>query len=371
MTEKQNLVLNSSNDRESTYSDSIESRTESPEPMVFPKLNRTQSKWGFKHIVYAVFALLGFYFLVNKLTQSGQRQRLYRVLTWNTAAVNNNPFEYYVTYDEEPAYAKLMLDVENFIENPVERDIPVSEVFTDEMFDILKKHMEEQNWKGVDIVEEFWKEDYRNRKIVSEYLKDKDLGSKRLASMPDRVTNTLNLANGSQIYRPTVINLFEGDLSTQDKWFEEWSTFMFKTPVKVQADDEETMICELLLPISSKKYPAITEKEESVSIPLSTLCAAIFDAILVHMLNSVAPGKWSGIKKSLGDKLNRGKLTRTVEILEKTYEDTDIMFLQEVSAAFVDKFDSTGLNNNYDLIFPEKLDGKRDQNSMILVQKGM
>ena len=31
--------------------------------------------------------------------------------TWNLAAVNNNPFEYWITHDD-PAYVKLMKDVE-------------------------------------------------------------------------------------------------------------------------------------------------------------------------------------------------------------------------------------------------------------------
>ena len=37
--------------------------------------------------------------------------------------------------------------------------------------------------------------------------------------MPDRVTNTIRTENGN-VMRPTVINCFSGDLSTQDKWFE-------------------------------------------------------------------------------------------------------------------------------------------------------
>jgi hypothetical protein len=37
--------------------------------------------------------------------------RVLRVMTWNVAAVNNNPFEYFVTHDD-PAYNRLMADVE-------------------------------------------------------------------------------------------------------------------------------------------------------------------------------------------------------------------------------------------------------------------
>ena len=46
------------------------------------------------------------------------------------------------------------------------------------------------------------------------------------------------------------------------------------------------MVYETLLPIKRSKYPALSEDEERLSIPLQTLCGAIFDAILVHMLNT-------------------------------------------------------------------------------------
>ena len=41
------------------------------------------------------------------------------VTTWNIAAINNNPFEYWITTKENPAYEKLMIDIENFLEKPV------------------------------------------------------------------------------------------------------------------------------------------------------------------------------------------------------------------------------------------------------------
>ena len=37
--------------------------------------------------------------------------------TWNLAAINNNPFEYWITHDDE-AYNKLMDDVQTFIDEP-------------------------------------------------------------------------------------------------------------------------------------------------------------------------------------------------------------------------------------------------------------
>ncbi len=46
-------------------------------------------------------------------------------------------------------------------------------------------------------------------------------------------------------------------------------------------------MCKLIEPILHSKYPAITQDEQEISIPLQLLCLAIFDAILVHMLNTV------------------------------------------------------------------------------------
>jgi hypothetical protein len=40
----------------------------------------------------------------------------------------------------------------------------------------------------------------------------------------------------------------------------------------------------------------VTEAEEAISLPLQIACMAAFDAILVHVVNQLAPGKWHGVK---------------------------------------------------------------------------
>merc|ERR1719464_1486712 len=175
--------------------------------------------------------------------------------------------------------------------------------------------------------------------------------------MLDRISNTLNLKDGSQIFRPTAINMYEASrLATMDEWFNKWMEFLFETPVVISEDEQ--LICEMLAPIKRAKYPAVTEEEERVSIPLQTVIGGVFDAVLVHMLNTVAPGDWMDIKMELGSKLNKGKIPRSLDILANTYVDRDIMFLQEVSAAFVDIFKGHQLSNKYNLHIPAKLDGK-------------
>jgi hypothetical protein len=129
----------------------------------------------------------------------------------------------------------------------------------------------------------------------------------------------------------------------------------------------DTNVIKLLQPILRAKYPAISEAEEKISIPLQTLSMAIFDAILVHMMNSITP-TWQSLRGDICKSLNLHKNDRSLEILETTYPDEDIYFLQEVSFSFI-KTAKTALASSYDVHAPSKSDGERDQNSVILLRK--
>ena len=94
--------------------------------------------------------------------------RKLQVSTWNVAAINNNPFEYWITYDENPAYETIMTNIEAFLENPGEQDVPVSQVFTEEMFAELEKRMDGVGW---DNVRSYWDNDFKNRKIIQGFMK--------------------------------------------------------------------------------------------------------------------------------------------------------------------------------------------------------
>jgi hypothetical protein len=113
-----------------------------------------------------------------------------------------------------------MNSIQEFIENPGDSDIPVSDVFTEKMFGELETRMNEAGWGNV---RSYWDSDYKNRKIISQFMKDESLGSKRLASMPDRITNTINVEGSSEpVCRPTVINMYSKDLSTLPIWWKNW-----------------------------------------------------------------------------------------------------------------------------------------------------
>ena len=297
--------------------------------------------------------------------------RRLQVSTWNIAAINNNPFEYWITYNEP--YEKLMSDVESFLEAPGDRDVPVMDVFNEDMFSRLDGRMQQNGWESV---QSYWDTDFKSRKIVSGFMKDSLLGSKRLASMPDRITNTINVIGSDEpVCRPTIINMYDKDLSSLQKWYSEWLIFMFDTKLQIQTKKgiEEKAPYEMLQPIKKSKYPDITEDEERVSLPLQTMCGAIFDAVLVHIMNSVttSPDDWQDIKSNIVENLNKKKVPRTLEILESaTYIGSDIITLQEVSAAFIDQAKARqSLDDAFHIIGPADMDAVRDQNSVIFLRK--
>ena len=93
-----------------------------------------------------------------------------------------------------------------------------------------------------------------------------------------------------------------------------------------------------------------------MSLRLQTLCLAIFDAILVYMLNQLAPGgKWLALKLQILEALLDKKDAKTVSVLTGTYAGTDVLFLQEVAAsAFMAKANGRQLGEEYHMLKPAK-----------------
>ena len=107
-----------------------------------------------------------------------------------------------------------------------------------------------------------------------------------------------------------------------------------------------------------------------MSLPLQTMCGAIFDAILVHMMNTVSqPDVWQSLKKTMVENLNKQKVPHTLDILEKVYGTSDIITLQEVSASLINQAKSRALADKFWIVAPGDLDAVRDQNSVILLSK--
>jgi hypothetical protein len=267
--------------------------------------------------------------------------------TWNMAAINNNPFEYWITYDKDKSYETIMQEVSKFINNPGDLDVTVETLFTDAMFNQLLQQMETvSKWGNLDKIKDIWNNDYKKRKIISQYLTDATLGKKRLTSMPDRITNTISdgTLGGKVLMRPTVINCYKGkDLGNFESWWSEWLLFMFDTNVTSEKDGKSVKIWQLLSPITHAKYPSITQEEEAISIQLQTLACAIFDSILIHMMNHIAPTRWQPLRQEMCESLNLKKNEISASILSDIYSEYDILFLQEVSKAFVQLASAGGL----------------------------
>ena len=306
------------------------------------------------------------------MTKASIFQNQVSVATWNIASVNNNPFEYWITYPDE-TYNEFMLAVEKILNDPKE-DLFLHEIFTDVMFEELKCKLGDPNSIQIYQVEEWWKNNYRNRMAIFGFLKDKILGEKRLVSMPDRITNTVQLEGGKKLTRPTVINAYDGPLLLSvDVWWSEWKRFMFETPVAVHGGDARGSpgpVYKLIGPIHRNKYPAITLSEQAISAPLQLLCLAAADAILVHIANRAAPASWEGIRRRLCSALIHGRDARACDILHRSYASSHIIFLQEVSSSFVRAADAhAALSASHALLLPTAFDGARDQNSAVLVHR--
>jgi len=174
-----------------------------------------------------------------------------------------------------------------------------------------------------------------------------------------------------------VINCYAQDMSTIDDWWRQWRDFMFRTDVT----DSSTKVVNTLLPISRAKYPAITEEEAVASLPLQLLSLALFDLVLVNLLNTVSP-HWQPVRELLCTRLNRRKAHRSIEILGSQYANIDVMFLQEVGSKFLHLLSesngsesgtsssSLSLTKSHQAILPSDRDGDRDQNSVIMLRQG-
>ena len=54
----------------------------------------------------------------------------------------------------------------------------------------------------------------------------------------DRITNTINVVGSNEpVCRPTVINMYDGDLSNLKLWWSAWEKFMFDTPLTISSKD--------------------------------------------------------------------------------------------------------------------------------------
>ena len=105
-------------------------------------------------------------------------------------------------------------------------------------------------------------------------------------------------------------------------------------------------------------------------MPLQTMCGAIFDSILVHMMNTVSkPNVWQPLKTAMVESLNKKKVPHTLEILNNVYGKSDIITLQEVSASLIDQAKHGALGKKFWISAAADMDVVKDQNSIIMLSK--
>ena len=321
-------------------------------------------------IPWFIAASLIIAFLFGSATERDGPSRNVEVTTWNVAAINNNPFEYWIQGSKD--FSQLMRKVGEAVKSPGSNyDIKLEELFTSAMAQQLFDEMREANWKGIPEVESRWINDLSKRTAISEFLKDAEIGKKRLISMFDRTTNTITTVTG-QVMRPTAVNCFEEstDLHKVKQWWPVWITYVFKTKITIKnrtGQKKQKLIREVLRPISRMKYPAISEQEELMSVPLQVLYGALFDVVVVNLLNSIHPS-WPQVRREACKLLNKNKVRRTTEIITTQYSpSSSIMLLQETSLELVQELQKATAAT-HTVHVPLKFDPDRSQNSIILLR---
>ena len=284
--------------------------------------------------------------------------------------MNTNPFEYWVDFPNS-SFSNLMTAVQNFVDNP-NSDVEIREIFTEQMFSDLCNEMSRCEIKEIGLIQKLWTDEYRGLRAIRGFLLDTKIGAKRLASMPDRITNTICLADGNILRRPSAISAYnEASLSNVEVWWEEWKKFMFHTNIEILTMQQRAPaqpVCSLIEPLLGTKYPAISPEELAASIPLQILCLAVIDAIFIFILNNVQPGVWEPLKKDLSSIFITGKTSRICSVLAHSYLDRNVILLQEASAALFDELlRCPEIHNRFELFRPEVIDYRRNQNSLILL----
>ena len=116
----------------------------------------------------------------NKLTSSSTTSKATKLtaITWNIAAINNNPFEYYISTDMLQ-YNDLMNNISHIIQTPSDDiDIPINQIFSNNMFiELLEKiNTFPEISKTSSLLPDLWQSDYSERKCISGFIKDNLIG---------------------------------------------------------------------------------------------------------------------------------------------------------------------------------------------------
>eukprot|EP00746_Dinoflagellata_sp_MGD_P081176 gnl/MRDRNA2_/MRDRNA2_32317_c0_seq1.p1 gnl/MRDRNA2_/MRDRNA2_32317_c0~~gnl/MRDRNA2_/MRDRNA2_32317_c0_seq1.p1 ORF type:complete len:672 (+),score=103.06 gnl/MRDRNA2_/MRDRNA2_32317_c0_seq1:268-2016(+) len=323
-----------------------------------------------------------------------------RVVHWNLAGPQNNPFEFWMegygaaaqnVDNVTAAISMVQASVENYMVNPA---INITTAFG-KFFPLLVARMKaDANFPlsrdQENTLKNRWR--YLHDKTVWQFLTDKALGVTRILSMPDRKVGDIKACNGTKPKRPTLIACHDLEFQSIDAWWAQWLDFMFgdqssctkaKTPETKKTyeffDDKSLRKYE-------KKVYALAKNPDkpdediivqylnniNTAVAMQTMMLAIFDAILMQGALSSAqhgqqPGHIDVIRKKVCEVLVQVKDEQSLQVLDSYLSPdsavkADVVTLVEASSSFPDL-----LRTRYPhfLVFmPPELDA---QNSLILI----
>ena len=172
-----------------------------------------------------------------------------KVLSWNVAGINNNPWEYYVALEDE-RYNELMSAVEGYL-TATGKAVKVQEVLDRIDPEFLDKLSSLLGDRCADFPAMMSSETVSGHLAGSlcAFLESKHFGNTRLISWPDRLLNTIDgddatktdhysdrrqsIPSGPTLYRPTAINYFPGRFKDAADWFKIWLSFMDSTGMAI------------------------------------------------------------------------------------------------------------------------------------------
>jgi len=91
-------------------------------------------------------------------------------------------------------------------------------------------------------------------------------------------------------------------------------------------------------------------------VPLQFLCLALYDCVLVHIMNTLrTDASWQGIKQEMTNSMAKRKLATTLNIFRESYKEADIMCIQKCSTIYRNSLESA-MGMEFDIIFPDHMD---------------
>jgi hypothetical protein len=295
------------------------------------------------------------------------------------------------------------------------RDVRMGEIFTDSMWAELREEMRALGWVGINETDALWRTELSHRPAYQGFVTGRSVAEKKLVAMADRYTNTLHTTDLREHSRPSAVSCYGGNLSSVAQWWAAWRAFMFHNRLEMPRDGDEAPtagIAKLVSrnsqtspgeaapgaaeavarpppppaaaaarPVSpavrlyvmrSARYPKITAFEEAISVALQALSLALFDAALVHLLNTVR-ADWQQVGRQVCRAVLATRQEASLRILNGSYAAADALFLQEAAPAVPARLAGSAatLARTHLALVPPPVPGRAEvQTAALLLRRG-